>query len=96
LFRLLSYRMQDYQPRDSTTHNGPSFHPWSLIERMPYSWISWRHFLKGGSFLCDNPSLHQVDTQNQAVQHLRASTISFKWDFSPKNIQQVSMRCVSR
>jgi hypothetical protein len=27
LFRLLSYRMQDYQPRDSTTHNGPSFHP---------------------------------------------------------------------
>ena len=31
--------------------------PWSLIEKMPYSWISWRHFLKGDSFLCDNSSL---------------------------------------
>jgi hypothetical protein len=26
-------------PGDGTTHNGP-FHPWSLIEKMPYSWIS--------------------------------------------------------
>jgi hypothetical protein len=34
-----------------------------LIEKMPYSWISWRHFLKGGSFLCDNSSLYQVDTK---------------------------------
>jgi hypothetical protein len=34
---------------------------------MPYSWISWRHFLKGGSFLCSNSSLCQVDTQNQPV-----------------------------
>jgi hypothetical protein len=40
---LLSYRTQDYQPRDGTTHKGP-FSPWSLIEKMPYSWISWRHF----------------------------------------------------
>jgi hypothetical protein len=50
LFSLLSYRTQDYQPRDGTTHNGP----WSIIEKMPYSWISWRHFLKGCSFLCNN------------------------------------------
>jgi hypothetical protein len=42
--------------------------PWSLIEEMPYSWISWRHFLKGGSCLCDNSSLCQVDTQTQPVQ----------------------------
>jgi hypothetical protein len=42
---------------------------WSLIEKMSYSWISWRHFLKGGSFLCDNSSLHQLDTQNQPVHH---------------------------
>jgi hypothetical protein len=47
--------------------NGPP-HPWSLIEKMPYSWISWRHFLKGGSFLCDNSSLWQVDTQHQPGQ----------------------------
>jgi hypothetical protein len=66
LLRLLSYRTQVYQPRYGTTHNGPS-HPWLLIEKMPYSWISWRHFLKGGSFLCDNSSLCQVDKQNQPV-----------------------------
>jgi hypothetical protein len=30
LFSLLSYRTQDYQPR-------------ALIEKMPYSWILWRH-----------------------------------------------------
>jgi hypothetical protein len=43
---------------------------WSLIEKMPYSWISWRHFLKGGSFLWDNSSLYQVDTQTQPVLNL--------------------------
>jgi hypothetical protein len=67
LLTLLSYRTQDYHPKDGTTHNGPS-HTWSLIEKMPHSWISWRHFLKGGSFLCDNSSLCQVDTQNEPVQ----------------------------
>ena len=36
-------------------------------EKMPYSWISWRDFLNWGSFLCDNSSLYQVDTQNQPV-----------------------------
>ena len=34
---------------------------------MPYSWISWRHFLKGGSFICDNSILGQLDPQNQPV-----------------------------
>jgi hypothetical protein len=29
---------------------------------MPHSWISLGHFLKGGSFLCNNSSLCQVDT----------------------------------
>jgi hypothetical protein len=29
---------------------------WSLIEKMPSSWISWRHFLNWSSFLCDNSS----------------------------------------
>jgi hypothetical protein len=66
LLSLLSYWTQDYQPRDGTIHNGPS-HSWSQIEKMPYSWILWRHFLKGASFLCDNSSLCQVDTQNQPV-----------------------------
>jgi hypothetical protein len=44
---------------EPTTMGPPA---WSLIEKMPYSWISWRHFLKGSSFLCDNSSLCQVDT----------------------------------
>jgi hypothetical protein len=67
LLSLLSYRTQDHQPRDGTTHKGPS-HPWSLIEKMLYSWISWRHFLNWSSFLCDNSSLCQVDTQNQPAE----------------------------
>jgi hypothetical protein len=66
---LFSYKTQDYQPRDSTTHNGLDPHPLiTHFEKMPYSWISWRLFLKGGSFLCDNFSLCQIDTQNQPVQ----------------------------
>jgi hypothetical protein len=41
LLSLLSYRTQEYQPRDGTTYQWtrPSY-PWSLIEKMPYSWIS--------------------------------------------------------
>ena len=35
----------------------------SLIEKMPYSWISWRHFLNWNSFLCDNSSCVKL-TQN--------------------------------
>jgi hypothetical protein len=42
---------------------------WSLIEKkMPYSWISQRHFPEGGSFLCHNCSFFQVDKQNRPVQ----------------------------
>jgi hypothetical protein len=43
------------------SHPQGAFPPWSLIEKMPYSWISWRHFLNWSSFLCDNYSLCQVD-----------------------------------
>jgi hypothetical protein len=39
------------------------FTPWSLIEKMPYSYISWRHFPIWSSFLCDNSSLCQIDTK---------------------------------
>jgi hypothetical protein len=37
--------------------------PWSQIQKMPYSWISWRHFPNWSSFLCNNSSLCQVDTK---------------------------------
>jgi hypothetical protein len=56
LLSLLSYRRLPTQGW---------YHP--PTEKMPYSWISWRHFFKGGSFLCDKSSLCQVDTQNQPV-----------------------------
>jgi hypothetical protein len=39
---------------------------WSLIEKMPYSWILWRHFPNWSSFLCDNSSCVKL-TQNQPV-----------------------------
>jgi hypothetical protein len=52
-------------------HHPPSTLPtWSLIEKMPYSWISWRHFINRSSFLCDNSRLCQVDMQNPPVQIL--------------------------
>jgi hypothetical protein len=44
---------------------------WSLIEKMPYSWISWRHFPNWSSFLCDNSSLCQVDTKLASTDALK-------------------------
>jgi hypothetical protein len=41
--------------------------PWPLIEKIPYSWISWKQFLKEDSFLCDNSTLCQNDTQIMSV-----------------------------
>jgi hypothetical protein len=40
LLSLLYNTTQDYHPRDVTNHRGYS--PWSLIEKMFNSWISWR------------------------------------------------------
>jgi hypothetical protein len=68
LLSLLSYRTQDYQPRDGTTHKEPS-HPWSLIEKMPYSCISWRHFLNWSSFLCDNSSCVKLTHKTSQHRH---------------------------
>jgi hypothetical protein len=41
---------------------------------MPYSWISWRHFLNWSSFLCDNSSCVKL-TQNQPVHQV------WQWSF---------------
>ena len=40
---------------------------WSVIEKMPYIWISWRHILNWGSFLSEDSSLSQVGTQKEPV-----------------------------
>jgi hypothetical protein len=58
---LLSYRTKTTSQRWS--HPQRAFPPWSLIEKMPYNWISWRHFLNWSSFLCDNSSCVKL-TQN--------------------------------
>jgi hypothetical protein len=43
---------------------------------MPHSWISWRHFPNWSSFLCDNSSLCQVDTQiSQYTEQGRAACL---------------------
>jgi hypothetical protein len=55
---------------------------WSLIEKMPYSWISWRYFPNWSSFLCDNSSLCQVDAQNQPV-HLPSGSFTSRRNFLP-------------
>jgi hypothetical protein len=43
-------------PAQRWSHPQGAFPPWSLNKKMPYSWISWRHFLNWSSFLCDNSS----------------------------------------
>jgi hypothetical protein len=55
-------------PAQRWHHPQGTFPPWSLIEKMPYSWISWRHFPNWSSFLCDNSSLCQVDTKLASTQ----------------------------
>jgi hypothetical protein len=50
-------------PAQRWSHPQGAFPPWSLIEEMPYSWISWRHFPNWSSFLCDNSSCVKL-TQN--------------------------------
>ena len=55
---------------------GWSLPHWSLIEKMPCSWILWRHFLNWGSFLSDESSLFRVDTQDNI---LYKSTNDLNW-----------------
>jgi hypothetical protein len=63
------------KPRDGTTHHGPALPQWSLVKKMPYSWISWRHFLSWSPFLFDDPNMYQVDTRNQPM---RCSCLSWE------------------
>jgi hypothetical protein len=73
LLSLLSYRTKTTSPEMVLpTRDLP---PWSLIEKMPCSWISWRHFLTWSSFLCDNSSLCQVDTKLASARSLIPSPL---------------------
>jgi hypothetical protein len=60
------------EPKTTSARMAPPTMSWvlpsrSLIEKIPYSWISWRHFLNWGSFLSVDSSLCQVDLQNQLI-----------------------------
>jgi hypothetical protein len=68
LLSLLSYRTKTTSPEMISPTRGP----WWLIEKIPHSWISWRHFPNWSSFLCDNSSLCQVGTK-------LASTVILRW-----------------
>jgi hypothetical protein len=50
-------------PAQRSSHSQGALPPWSLIKKMPYSWISWRHFLNWSSFLYDKSSCVKL-TQN--------------------------------
>ena len=52
LLSLLSYRTQDHQPRDGTTHSGLGLPHQSLIKKMP---LHTAH-LYGGIFSLEAPS----------------------------------------
>jgi hypothetical protein len=57
-------------PAQRWHHPQGAFPPWSLIEKITYSWISWRHFPNWSSFLYDNSSLCQVDTKLTSTESL--------------------------
>ena len=74
------------EPRTTSSGKGPliivwALPLWSLIETVPYSWNSWRHFFNRGYLLCDNSSLCQVDTQNQPVQGEKFLCVCY-WTYS--------------
>jgi hypothetical protein len=48
---------------------------WSLIEKMPYSWISWRHFLNWSSFLCGNSSCVKLTHNNSQYRNVNGVPI---------------------
>ena len=64
LLSLLSYRTQTTSPTTALPTVGCALPHWSLIEKMSYSWISWRHFLNWGSFFSDDLTLCQADAKS--------------------------------
>ena len=57
-------------PAQRWSHPQGAFPPWSLIKKMPYSWISRRHFPNWSAFFRGNSNLCQVNTQNQPAHWL--------------------------
>lgn len=72
LLILLSCRLQDHHYPQWTW----TLPHWSLIEKIIYSRVSWRHFLNQ-DFLCDDSSLCQVDTNPASIISKTVSSIFF-------------------
>jgi hypothetical protein len=54
---------------------------WSLIEKMPYSCISWRHFLNWGSYLSDDSSLtHKPKQYISIISHFSLFSHFYLWN----------------
>jgi hypothetical protein len=68
------------QPAFRWSHPQGAFPPWSLIEKMPYSWISWRHFPNWSSFLCDNSSCVKLTHKTSQYTSLEHSDAPPCWD----------------
>jgi hypothetical protein len=75
LLSLLSYRTETTSPVMAPPTR--DLLPWSLIENMPYSWISWRHFLNWSSFLCDNSSCVKLTHKTSQYSLPTLETIGF-------------------
>jgi hypothetical protein len=60
-------------PAQRWHHPQGAFPPWSLIEKMPYSWISWRHFLNEAPFSGITPAVSSWHKPSQYNYHNRLS-----------------------
>lgn len=67
-----------------TTHNGLGPLPhWSLIEKNPCSYISWRHILNWGSFPSGDSCLHQVNIKPASTLDFLSQVVLCAPGFSP-------------
>ena len=62
------------EPRTTSSKMAPPTVGWALphlalVEEMPHSWISWRHFLNRGSFLSDDSSCVKLMPNQQTSQY---------------------------
>jgi hypothetical protein len=91
-----AHRTQVYLSSDGIAHKvlGP---PWLITEKMPYQWISGRHFLNWVSFLSDDFRFCQVDTQNQPLQAPNSLLLEarLEWKHITEHLLVASLRVKS-
>jgi hypothetical protein len=54
-------------PAQRWSHPQGAVPPWSLIEKMPYSWISWRHFFNWAPFSVMTPAVSSWHKTSQYI-----------------------------